>query len=467
MSNALPSSVPPVELELARVAGRVSSRYAIYPPLSALRADYDARLPAAIIAHGGHAETARALSVYVHTPFCYAACAYCSCTKIVTRDGGKAVRYLDYLERDIAAQAAAHGGERRVVRGYWGGGTPTYYTMGQLRRVWDALRRHFSFADDGEFTVEIDPRTVSEASLQALRAIGYTIASLGIPDLDADVLRAVGREQPAELSLQTIAAARRAGFPVVAVDVMYGLPRQTAATFVETVTALAAAAPDRLHLHDYVHAPRRHKGQRQLRFAELPRASERLDMLGFATRCLTAKGYVHVGADCYVRPGDALHAARAAGRLHYDMLGYSAAGETDVVPVGMSAVGMTDISYTQNESELGAYYDRVGSGLSPIARGLALTPDDAVRRLVIRLLLCQGRVPYAAVEALHSIAFERYFAPELQALERYAAAGLVQCDARALVVEGRGRLWVRNLCAVFDRHHEPRRETRARPGSSL
>jgi oxygen-independent coproporphyrinogen III oxidase len=461
MNSLLPSSVPAAELALVRAAGRVAARYAAYPPLSAYRAEDARGVPEAAFAARDTAEGARALALYVHMPFCYSACAFCSCAKIVTRDGGKAMRYLDFLERDIAARAGMLGERRTVARMYWGGGSPTYYTISQLQRVWRALHQHFAFDAGGEYTVEIDPRTVNDAAMAALREMGFTIAGIGVPDLDEAVLEAVGRPQSAQLSLHAVEAARRAGFRTVSVDMMYGLPLQTPGSLTAALRAVAAARPDRVLLHDYVHAPRRHKAQRQIGYRELPRPNDRLEMLGLAVECLGAAGYVHVGADAFVRPGDALVAARAAHRLQYDMLGFSAAGATDIVAAGASAVGATEFAYTQNESDLGAYYERVGGGSSPVARRMMLSPDDVVRRAVMRLLLCEGGVGYAAFEARYSVVFERYFRSEVRALEPYAAAGLLRVDGREIAVAPRGHLWVRNLCSVFDRYREPRRGTRA------
>lgn len=449
-----------------RTSGRVVSGYAAYPPPSAFRADYGAHPYEALLGRRDASTASRALAVYVHLPFCYSACAFCNCMKIVTRDGGKAVRYLDFLERDIAVQAAGVGEQRTVARMYWGGGTPTYYTAAQLRRIMRALAGHFTFAEGGEYTLEIDPRTVNAAAMPELRALGFNIAALGVPDLAPRVLEAVTRPQSEAQSLGAIAAARDAGFEAVRVDLMYGLPRQTAASFTQTLQTLVAARPDRLALHDYLHAPRRHRAQRQVSFHELPRASERLEMLAFAMEFLTAAGFVNIGSDRFVRSGDALAAARAEKRLHCDLLGYTAKGETDIVPVGASAIGATELAYTQNESELGAYYDRLGAGLTPVVRGLVLSPDDLLRRAVMRLLLCEGRVAYDAIEAHYSVPFERYFAAELQALDRYAAAGLVRIERRAIAVEPRGALWLRNLCAVFDRYGDAKREPRPRTGLS-
>ena len=457
------ASITPAESALLRAVGRVAARYSVYPPSATFAPGHAADAQAAF---GAPRETAdEPLALYIHLPFCHAACAFCRCHKIVTGDGGKAVRYLDYLAREIAAHARSLGERRAVSRMCWGGGTPTYYTASQLRRIWGVLKQHFTFAADGDYAIEIDPRTVDEAVLAELREMGYTHAAVTVPDLDAAVLAAVARPQSAEQSLEAIRAATRAGFGTVAVDVMYGLPHQSPHTLVATLDAIVAAKPDRIVLHEYIHAPRRHKGQRQIAARDVPRGAERLAMLSGAADRLSTGGYVHLAADCFARAGDPLVAAQAGGRLCYDMTGYGTAGATNVLGIGVSAIGATRHTYTQNETDLGAYYDRINAGGLAIARGITLAPDDLVRREVIRLLLCRGCVAYADVEARCSVVFGRYFAAELKALAPYAEAGLVRIGSAAIEVEPRGRLWLRNLCAVFDRYRGARGEGHVRAGS--
>lgn len=454
MSSAPPSTVPPAELRLLGTTRRVTTSYSAYPPPQSFHADFAAgegSRPAWLSPLRG---TQAAHALYVHLPFCYTACVFCHCNKIVTRDGGKATRYLGFLERDIALQAMEAGSGAQIARMHWGGGTPTYHTLSQLRRLWQVLRSHFVFADAGEYTIEIDPRTVDESAVMQLRDMGFTAAAIFVPDLAPGVLEAITRPQLPEQSLGAIAAARHARFATVAVEVMCGLPLQTAASFTHTVSEVVSQDPDRVMIKEYIHDPRRHKIQRQVSFNVLPRAAERLEMAGLAVERLTSVGYVQIGPDCFVRPGDPLHTAQQAGLLGYDLLGYTVHRGMTIIPVGASAIGSTGLSYSQNEPDLGTYYDRVGAGSAPVARVCTLHPDDHLRRTVIENVLCQGRVPFAALEKTYSIAFERYFASELRELVPYAVAGLLSIVDREIVLEPRGLLWARSICAVFDRYQD-------------
>ena len=446
ISSAAPSTVPAAEVALLRRARRQPDGGALYPPPSAFQREYERdlrRMPQAAeraeIAHG----------IYVHLPFCYTACVFCRCNKIVTRDGGKASRYLGFLEREVVLRARALE-ERRVARMHWGGGTPTYHSIAQLRRLWQTVSQYFDLAPDGDYAIDIDPRTVDAGTIAALRELGFTAAVIGIPDLLPEVLDAIQRPQTAVQSVAAVRAALSAGYATVTAEVMCGLPRQTVASFIDTLGQLVHAGPHRIVIHDYVHDPRRWTIQRQIRQHELPHAWARLDMAGRALERLAAAGYQVAAPGCYVRADDRWAQARASGILVRDALGYTDRASGSIVPLGASAVGGSTWVYVQNEPELGAYYDHVAADVLPVARGYVLKPDDLLRREVINRLAAHGRVPFGAIEALFPIVFERYFEDELRALLPYAEAGLVRIAGRTLILERRGLLWAGSIARLFD-----------------
>lgn len=444
-SSAALSMVPPAELELLRRVRRQPASGAIYPPSSSFHRDYEAelrRLPhVAERADAPH-------GVYVHLPFCYTACVFCRCNKIVTRDGGKASRYLGFLEREIALRAGALE-HRRVARMHWGGGTPTYHSFAQLRRLWQTIAAHFELAPDGDYSLEVDPRSVDARTMADLRSLGFTEAVVGIPDLAPAVLDAIQRPQSVAQSLGALEAALAAGYATVTAEVVCGLPRQTVTSFVDTLSALVHVRPQRIVIHDYVHDPRRWTIQRQIRQNELPRALERLEMAGQALDRLAAAGYQLAAPGCYVRADDRWAHARAGGVLVRDALGCTDRASGSIVPLGASAIGGTAWVYLQNEPELGAYYDQIAADVLPVARGYVLKPDDLLRREVIDRLATHGRVPFGAIETLFPIVFERYFENELRALLPYAAAGLIRLTGRTLVLGRRGMLWIDEITRLF------------------
>jgi oxygen-independent coproporphyrinogen III oxidase len=279
------------------------------------------------------------LSLYVHLPFCTSLCYYCACNKIITRNPAKAEKYLRYLHREIALQAPLFRDDPRVDQMHWGGGTPTFFGIPDLKNLFDALRSQFDFAERGEYSIEIDPRTVSPETMNALRDMGFNRVSFGVQDFDPAVQRAVNRVQSVEQTGALMEAARAAGFSSINIDLIYGLPLQTLETFERTLQSVSALAPDRVAVYSYAHLPTRFKAQKQILTAELPAPGTKLRLLGLAAERLTGAGYVYVGMDHFALPDDPLAVAQRMGRLHRNFQGYSTHADCDLIGLGVSAIG--------------------------------------------------------------------------------------------------------------------------------
>jgi oxygen-independent coproporphyrinogen-3 oxidase len=448
-----------VDLDLIRRLDRNGPRYTSYPTADRFVEAFDAEAYRSWVARRNIGGIRRALSIYVHLPFCSTVCFYCGCNKVVTRDRTKGEKYLDYLLREIAMQAPLFGADRGVEQMHWGGGTPTFFDLGQLGRLNAALRSHFSFAAEGEYSIEIDPRSIEPAAMHGLRALGFNRVSLGVQDFDPDVQRAVNRLQDESRTLAIINAAREAGFASVNVDLIYGLPKQTLISFNRTLGRVIAAAPDRIAVYNYAHLPERFKPQRRIAAADLPVPETKLKLLGLAVQRLTEAGYVYIGMDHFARPDDALAVAQRHGHLHRNFQGYSTHAECDLVAFGVSAIGAIGPAYNQNHRELEQYYDAIDRGRLPVARGLELSADDLLRRAVIQALCCQFEVSKRSIGIAYLVDFDRYFAREMDELRGFAADGLVSLDDEWIHVTPRGRMLVRNLCMVFDRCLRRERET--------
>ncbi len=396
----------------------------------------------------------RALSLYVHVPFCDTICYYCACNKIVTKDRSKAATYLDYLKQEIDMQGKLFAGMNRVEQLHFGGGTPTYFSDRQMEELMAHLRRNFAFADDvaGEYSIEIDPRTVDAARVRSLRRQGFNRLSLGVQDFDPDVQKAVNRIQPAEDTIAIMEAARSAGFRSLSMDLIYGLPRQNMATMEQTLSKVIVANPDRIALYNYAHMPHLFKPQRRILDADLPAPNVKLDMLALCISRLTAAGYVYIGMDHFAKPDDDLAVAQRQGRLHRNFQGYSTHAEMDLVAVGVSAISAVHGTYSQNEKTLDEYYARLDEGRLPIARGYKLDSDDLLRRLIIGRLMCNFELSVASIEQAWPVRFRDYFAPELAQMAEFVDDGLVTFEDDWISVTPKGRLTIRNLCMVFDRH---------------
>jgi oxygen-independent coproporphyrinogen-3 oxidase len=394
----------------------------------------------------------RPLALYVHLPFCRDVCYYCACNKIVTRDSGKAADYLAHVGREIELQAGLFRDDPRVARMHWGGGTPTYYDTGRLRELFETIAGRFAFMPRGEYSIEIDPRTVDAAAIEALARMGFNRVSFGVQDFDPKVQIAVHRIQSEECTRGAIEAARGAGFHSVNVDLIYGLPGQTAESLSDTLAKVIAMRPDRIALYSYAHLPALFKPQRRIREADLPAADMKLKLLGLAIARFKEAGYCYIGMDHFALPGDELALAQRQGRLHRDFQGYSARADADLVGLGVSAIGAIGPTYSQNQRALDDYCDGIDRGRIPIMRGMELNSDDLVRRSIIQALMCHYSVSKQAVEIAHLVDFDRYFASELAELAEYRELGLIELEEGWLTVTPRGRFLIRSICMVFDRH---------------
>ena len=441
-----------VDLELIARLDRNGPRYTSYPTADRFNEAFGPEQYASWAARRNVGGAPRGLSLYVHLPFCRNVCFYCACNKVITRDAAKGDKYLQYLEREIELQAALFSDEPLVRQMHWGGGTPTFYPADQLGRLFGFLRERFELARDGEFSIEVDPRTVDAAGVHALRAMGFNRMSLGVQDFDPEVQRAVNRVQSEAQVRSVMDAARASGFESINVDLIYGLPKQTLLSFNRTLARVVELSPDRIAIYNYAHLPTRFKPQRRIQESELPTAHVKLKLMDLATQRLTNAGYVYIGMDHFAKKDDALAVAQREGRLHRNFQGYSTHGDCDLIGLGVSAIGAIGPAYSQNSRELAEYYDRLDHGVLPIVRGIELTADDVLRRSVIQALMCQFIVSKTSVEIAHLIDFDTYFATELRELEELARHGLVSLDGTWIIVTPKGRMLVRNICMVFDKY---------------
>jgi oxygen-independent coproporphyrinogen-3 oxidase len=466
-SSSTAASASSIEFDAGIISKMSQSgpRYTSYPTADRFSADFGygnfLEALAALRLRGGR----RPLSLYIHIPFCDTVCYYCACNKIVTKDRAKAATYLSYLKQEITMQGKLFAGMNQIEQLHFGGGTPTYLSDRQMEDLMAHLRHHFEFAPDdaGEYSIEIDPRTVSRERVQSLRAQGFNRISLGVQDFDAEVKKAVNRIQPEAETVAIIAAAREAGFRSVSIDLIYGLPKQSLASMEQTLAKVVRADPDRIALYHYAHLPHLFKPQRRILDADMPDSATKLAMLGLCIARLTAAGYVYIGMDHFAKPGDDLAVAQRQGRLHRNFQGYSTRAEADLIACGVSAISSVGAVYSQNEKTLDAYYEKLDEGRLPIARGIKLDTDDLLRRIIIQMLMCNFELSIASVEQGYPIVFKTYFAAELARLAALEADGLLTLDAEWLTVTPKGRLLIRNICMVFDRYLDGAKENAPQP----
>jgi oxygen-independent coproporphyrinogen-3 oxidase len=435
-------------------------RYTSYPTADRFHGGYGIAAYQAAIGSLSAEGAAAPLSLYVHIPFCASLCYYCGCNKIITQDKGKAAEYLGYLYREIAMQVELLGRGRAVSQLHFGGGTPTYLTDEQMDELLARLRADFEFVSDeeGEFSIEVDPRTVSPERIGVLRRQGFNRLSLGVQDFDAEVQKAVNRVQSPEQTLAVLEAARTYGFRSVSVDLIYGLPLQSVASFGPTLDRIIAARPDRVAVYNYAHMPNLFKAQKLINEADLPDGETRLAMLGLCIEKLTGAGYVYIGMDHFALPEDDLARSRAWASC--------SAISRAIPPTPMrpwwrsvcrpSARSATATARTKRpDGVLRTYRCRC----LPIARGITLNADDVMRRTAINRLMCNFILDYDDLPLPAGVSGPEYFATELERLKPLEELGLLCVGSRGVRVKMRGRLLIRNICMAFDQYlHLPKVE---------
>ncbi len=445
------------DAELLRRHDQNGPRYTSYPTAAQFQPQFTAADYQQLARHSNELPVPAPLSLYVHVPFCATVCYYCACNKIITKNRQHAVHYLQHLKREIALQAGLFDPDRKVTQMHWGGGTPTFLSLGQMEDLMAALQMHFAFAPDaeGEYALEVDPRTLAPKHLAFLRALGFNRLSLGVQDFDPVVQQAVNRIQSVAETADLLLAAREQGFRSCNIDLIYGLPQQTLSRFAATLETVIQLSPDRLSVFNYAHLPERFKPQRQIDATTLPPPAEKLAILQHTITRLTAAGYVYIGMDHFAKPDDELALAQQRGELGRNFQGYTTQAHCDLIGLGLSAISQIGMGYAQNVVRLEDYYQQLDAGTLPIHRGIVLNADDQLRRALIMRLICDFTLNIPQFEAEHHVQFWPYFQTAYPRLQTLAADGLLNLSQQALEVTNRGRLLIRTICMAFDRYTQP------------
>jgi oxygen-independent coproporphyrinogen-3 oxidase len=446
------------DAELIRRCDVAGPRYTSYPTAVQFTSAFGADAYRKTALESSEREPFSPLSLYVHVPFCTSPCLYCGCNRIITRNRDRAREYVASLKREIELQAQLFPKTRPVDQLHFGGGTPTFLEMDELASVMEHLAACFSFAEPGnrEYSIEIDPRTVTPEDVKALAEMGFDRMSLGVQDFDPAVQIAVNRVQSKEETLRVAEAARAAGVRSLSFDLIYGLPRQTLEGFARTIASVLEARPDRLAVYAYAHMPRMFKAQRHIKAEELPSPELRLQLLELTVSALTDAGYVYIGMDHFALPDDELVRAKRAGTLQRNFQGYSTHADQDLIGLGVSSIGKVGLTYSQNCKSLPDYHAAVDAGHLPVQRGIRLSEDDVIRRAVIQQLMCHERIDCAGIGRTFGIDFKRYFSVELERLQELQGMGLVYVERGCLRITDAGRLLMRRVAMVFDAYLAPR-----------
>jgi oxygen-independent coproporphyrinogen III oxidase len=430
---------------------RPGPRYTSYPTAPVWN---DAFGPADLEVVHAAADAARTpVSLYMHLPFCESLCLFCACNVIIQKDKRVSMPYFEVLKKEIARVGEAVSREREVVQFHWGGGTPTYSTPAQLEDLFGYTKERFTFSPDAEIGIEVDPRVTSREHLETLRRLGFNRLSMGIQDFHEPVQKAIHRIQPLEITRDLIQSARDLGFDSINVDLIYGLPYQTAETFAKTVDQIVGLAPDRIALFSYAHVPWLKKQQGSFA-AHLPEGMQKFEIFRGGLLKFVEAGYLYIGMDHFAKPGDELAAAQAKRTLHRNFQGYTTKAGADLYGMGITAISGIQETYAQNFRDIPSWQKAVSERGIATMRGYRLSPDDVIRREVISRLLCHTVIVKDEISRQFDINFDEYFAAELARLKTPEADGLVVINDKEIRTAWLGRIFIRNLAMVFDPYLE-------------
>ena len=439
------------DMELAAKYACQGPRYTSYPTAPQFREDFPLDQYFSWQGKDGDHKTAP-LSLYLHIPFCHDICYYCACNKIVTREKGAARNYLQRLEKEIALQSELVGHNRPITQMHWGGGTPTYLDNAEITELMHTLASHFRLLDKGyrEYSIEIDPRTVEASAIALLKGVGFNRISLGIQDFDPLVQKATNRIQPYHEVAPLVDSIRAHGFRSLSFDLIYGLPHQDRYSMDETLRKVVSLRPDRIACYNYAHLPERFSSQRAIDRLTLPQPEEKLLLQQMISHTLQDAGYLYIGMDHYVLPGDELALAQQEGRLQRNFQGYSLHMADDLLGLGVSAISHIGDFYLQNERELQSYYQMTDQGHFPSTKGCKVTQDDKLRRHIIMSLIAELKLDIGECNKQFGIEFTAMFQRELEVLRSMEQDGLQTIDDQQITISHRGRPFLRNICMPFD-----------------
>ncbi|XOV79867.1 MAG: oxygen-independent coproporphyrinogen III oxidase [Aestuariibacter sp.] len=391
------------------------------------------------------------LSIYVHIPFCRSLCYYCGCNKIVTQNALKVSRYNEALREEVAHRSQLFQ-RHKVQQLHFGGGTPNYLHVDELADLVNTIKQHFNMTADCEISIELDPRLLDESYIDAVASMGFNRISLGIQDTNPEVQVAINRVQSTEKIQKLLRHARKVGIASINLDLIFGLPFQSAQNFRKTLQDVAEFDADRIALFNYAHMPEKFAAQRKIKSSWLPAADTKLELLQMAEKALEEDGYLQIGMDHFARPDDTLIKARNSRQLGRNFQGYTACKGLDLLGLGLTAISHINNVYSQNCKSLSDYEHAVDTCKHAVERGLWLSKEDQLRAHVISELMCNMYVDKKAVEALFNIHFDQYFDRELSTLASFEEDGLLHDQQDHIQVYEKAKILLRSVCKVFDQY---------------
>ncbi len=439
-----------IDIELIKKYDRPGPRYTSYPTAPQFNDSFTAEKYLDEVIRTNNQNNPPELSLYFHIPFCDTLCYFCGCNMIITRNRDRIKEYIKYVKNEIDLLRSYIVDGRKVVQLHWGGGTPTHLNPDELSDLKLYINQNFIFTDNSEQGCEIDPRGLTKEHLEALRNTGFNRISMGVQDFDDKVQRSVNRIQPEGMTRQVVNWVKELKFQSINLDLIYGLPFQTADSFAKTVDAIIDISPDRIAVFNYAHVPWMKKHMALIKPEDLPLPEEKLQILKMTIEKLTSAGYVFIGMDHFAKPDDELAVALRNKKLYRNFQGYSTHAGADLYGFGITSISQIGRCYAQNVKKEVEYFNLLNDNTLPIERGYFLSDDDLIRRHVITRIMCDFELDFSDVEKKFNIEFEKYFSSSLDGLKEFIDDKLVQIKDRKIIITEMGRLLIRNIAMCFD-----------------
>ncbi len=447
-----------IQSETLNVTGEILERYNVpgprytsYPTAPEWNDAYGPADYEKVLLESNVARPLRPISLYMHLPFCERLCLFCGCNVVINKNHEVSHPYLERVKWEVSKIASKLDPAREVVQFHWGGGTPTYLSAAQLKELFLHTKSCFHFSPQAEIGVEVDPRVTTPEHITTLRRLGFNRISMGIQDFDPVVQKTIHRIQPFEMTNDLLKLCQSEKFDSINIDLIYGLPHQTADSFVDSVEKVIGMSPDRVAMFSYAHVPWLKKQQGS--FAKhIPMGMDKFRIFRAGIEKFTRAGYVYVGMDHFARPDDELCRAQRDRTLHRNFQGYTTKAGADLFGLGVSSIGGVERAYTQNFRDLKDYYQAIDSQMLPTMRGMYLDDDDVLRRSVISKLLCHCVLLKKEIESEFNVRFDEYFREEMERMNPLVDDGLVSLTSDSISVTSLGRIFIRNVGMVFDKY---------------
>lgn len=387
----------------------------------------------------------KGIAIYIHLPYCEKLCTYCACTKMITKNHDLEKPYIEALLKEWN-EYLSHFEQKPIIRElHLGGGTPTFFSTDSLEKLLSTIIASGEKHPDYEFSFEAHPNNTSAEHLQTLYDLGFRRLSLGVQDFDPEVQKVINRPQSYETVEAVVLKAREIGYSSVNFDLIYGLPKQKASSVEDTMKKVRILNPDRIAFYSYAHVPWKEKGQRGFTDEDIPKDEAKRELYEIGKQLLTEIGYRDIGMDHFAKPEDKLSKARENGTLHRNFMGYTTSQANIIIGLGASAISDAGRAYMQNEKNIELYKTKIADQGNAFIKNHFLNHEDRTIKKAILDIACRGKLTFND-DLVNYMTFQM-----LTQLKEMEKEEIIVRDPRGFTVTPElGKMFLRNVCAVFD-----------------